>query len=1641
MSGNYYNKHQVAKSHTNKKPFGQKSVASTLVESVQGKYLFSGESPILYVAAKIAITSYFSKKDVYDMVHYQPGTAVDDLQENTFEDVMPTHQVNVTDKAIADRDVIGHLYVAEQAAVLASQGYQAAGRHIEMTRLNLEHMRALAKINMDETGATLTAYQNERKRWEDRRKLHLKKCSDTIECFDHCFSPTCLSTVRVLIQNQQFRRAWFELNEKYTAAGSGQGNALIMLAELSGMQFDARKTSFVQLMAELNVIYQQLDAMGMEPESENRRFTTLLEILGKSPGQEYATALSYIKLSRGTPAQGLTILEQAAGEMASINTLTHTPNSHQNGVHLNLMAKGGRGSGGGGGGGRGGRGGRGGGGRGGGNANYGSSMTCYNCGKPGHSSRECRGRRQCFNCKSYDHTKQDCPNQQGGGSSNRPLGNVTTNSSEGVGSVGNRFANAKKSDVYSEALTYEAVTLNSNVAIQSYFASSTATDHRIGTLVANLLRLWGSEIGSQLYWIKIILDSGASHHMLPVELLISYTQMLQGGTVRLGDGTNRLQIAGLGDTRITEINDVIHVPDLSIGVLSISQFDLQGFITIIDSGRATVYDRDDRVILTATMDDTMLYVLDAEYVKLLYGLYDVTANPTYGVDGSMKSVHTTMDFSSDGDDQNGRDVHVGLTESESLVTGEVLSDQVNMINTDDTSTNALLSSTSVNTGFGLNPLEILHRQWGHMHPTRIKEVLQKQLVKNCKYSYKQVKDLDMPLCKQCLEGNMRAVSEKPTTDHTWDKLEKIAVDYKGDFPRRSHGGYRGFFLLVDYKTNYLYAGMVASKSEHTRVLQNYMIKVVMANNCKWKVLQSDSESIFKSKRVANWLRKHYIALQLSTPYQHWQNGQVEVYVGHVMNRARTLMQSYNVPTKYWNFAVLYAIYTMNRMPNASTGISAVEALTGDIPDVSKLVPFYAPGVFHLTSDERKGPWDNKAKPCRMLGYADGYARAYTIMSVVSGKVIVRENCIFDIADMDPSVEDIEEDRGIDRDDLVEYDRLLEDSEDEDDTSTVDSNIEEVELEPVNTDQDTTDQEDDTDEQYLNQSRLDTYMTLLDVWHNDMVQLLSVTALALPPNPKTVDEALASAHGEQWRKAITKELDGFILRDTFGDAEQEGYGMKTKLILYYKYDSAYNIVCKARLVVCGYSQRKGIDYHETYSPTTTNPIVLMLLCIAGLRDCKVASFDVSAAFLEGRADTQMFAWLPAEIDSTNTKRRVEILGNWYGAKQAGKIWNELLDNILCGIGFIRCADMPCLYSWKYGNDWMYCTVHVDDGMIICNDVSLVTELVTRMMEHLHKVEATEHLQLYLGMDIERSVDGRYFQVSQERYVKTKFKGYDRVYHTPMATGINLRVTEPNMNNRSLLPDTGTMRYLADRSRPDILVALGEASTGGGESPSDQHVAVIERIKHYLSYTCDAAIHVGGTTPVQLFGYCDAAYVNTGNCKSRLGSCLFMNEDSGAISCVSRNDTTVSHSSTEAEIKALDMLVREVVYFRKILEFMGYEQLQPSRIYCDNKSAIELCKILKVNHKVKHINVRIQYIREQINARVIEIVFVSTDLNVADVLTKALAREAHERHTDVLLHGHMKYLQSGVISFNTMEFYWNQVCLNEDIVEEMKLMDID
>jgi regulator of sigma D len=100
-----------------------------------------------------------------------------------------------------------------------------------------------------------------------------------------------------------------------------------------------------------------------------------------------------------------------------------------------------------------------------------------------------------------------------------------------------------------------------------------------------------------------------------------------------------------------------------------------------------------------------------------------------------------------------------------------------------------------------------------------------------------------------------------------------------------------------------------------------------------------------------------------------------------------------------------------------------------------------------------------------------------------------------------------------------------------------------------------------------------------------------------------------------------------------------------------------------------------------------------------------------------------------------------------------------------------------------------------------------------------------------------------------------------------------------------------------------------------------------------------------------------------------------------------------SSIEAEYRGAAMAACEVAWLRKLLVDLGLHVDRHVVIYCDNLSSIQLAKNPVFYARTKHIEVHYHFIKDKVLAGEIDLIYVSTEDQVADIFTKVLGAEKH------------------------------------------------
>ena len=171
-----------------------------------------------------------------------------------------------------------------------------------------------------------------------------------------------------------------------------------------------------------------------------------------------------------------------------------------------------------------------------------------------------------------------------------------------------------------------------------------------------------------------------------------------------------------------------------------------------------------------------------------------------------------------------------------------------------------------------------------------------------------------------------------------------------------------------------------------------------------------------------------------------------------------------------------------------------------------------------------------------------------------------------------------------------------------------------------------------------------------------------------------------------------------------------------------------------------------------------------------------------------------------------------------------------------------------------------------------------------------------------------------------------------------------------------------------------------------NPSEAHWSAAKTVLRYLSCTLDfGVVYSKGSAP-ELVGYADADFAgDIDTRRSTTGYVFLLNN--GVISWSSRLQPTVAASTTEAEYMAAFGGVKEALWLRKLMNDLSVPT-KTIKIYGDNQAALKLLKHPIASVRSKHIDVIYHFARERVARN--EVVFegISTDIMVADIMTKAL-----------------------------------------------------
>nr|GEU76107.1 putative ribonuclease H-like domain-containing protein [Tanacetum cinerariifolium] len=423
----------------------------------------------------------------------------------------------------------------------------------------------------------------------------------------------------------------------------------------------------------------------------------------------------------------------------------------------------------------------------------------------------------------------------------------------------------------------------------------------------------------------------------------------------------------------------------------------------------------------------------------------------------------------------------------------------------------------------------------------------------------------------------------------------------------------------------------------------------------------------------------------------------------------------------------------------------------------------------------------------------------------------------------------------------------------------------------------------------------------------------------------------------------------------GDLKKEAIG--TKWVYRNKKDEKGVVIRnKARLIAQGHRQEEGIDYDEIFTHVARIEAIRIFLAFASYMGVIVYQMDVKSAFLYGTINEEVYvSQAHGFVDPKFPNKVYKVVKALYGLHQALRAWYVTLSTFLEKSGYKRGAIDKTLFIKKDKKDIMLVQVYMDDIIFGSTKKSWYDEF-EELRKNRFQMSSMGELTFFLGLEVKQKEDGIF--ISVDTYVAEILKKFNFLSVKTASTPI--KTQKPLVNDeetadvdvhlyRSMI---GSLMYLT-ASRPDIMFAVCTCSRFQ-VTPKTSHLHVVKRIFR----------------------------------KSTTGSCQVLGRRLILWQC--KKQTIVDTSTTEAEYVATVHCYGQVLWIHNQLLDYGFNFMN-TKIYIDNESTICIVKNPVFHSKIKHIEIRHHFIRDTYKKKLIQVLKIHTDDNVADLLTKLLIRE--------------------------------------------------
>jgi hypothetical protein len=561
---------------------------------------------------------------------------------------------------------------------------------------------------------------------------------------------------------------------------------------------------------------------------------------------------------------------------------------------------------------------------------------------------------------------------------------------------------------------------------------------------------------------------------------------------------------------------------------------------------------------------------------------------------------------------------------------------------------------------------------------------------------------------------------------------------------------------------------------------------------------------------------------------------------------------------------------------------------------------------------------------------------------------------------------------------------------------------------------------ESDYRYLLALLTDYETGLVDTLHPAMLQFAGSykSAAGKDPDLPTYREAMSGPDSEFYEEAMQIEIaeledhGTWILVPRTSVPQNQKVLPSTWVLRAKRYPDGRLRKYKARFCVRGDRQVEGVDYTDKYSPVVSWSTVRMLITLALKENLCTRQVDFSNAFVQAMLDPDEHIYVepPKGFESADDPDEPQVLKlnrSLYGLVQAPLYWGNHLKDVLEKQGLKQSASDPCMY---YG-DGVVVLTYVDDCLFFGKDQGKIDDKIQRIQNSGLKLTIEDDIYTFLGVEVVRKDNGD-IELLQCGLI-------NKILATCGMTDCNTKATPCNKVPLGTDPEgapitgkfeyasaVGMLLYLSSNSRPDIQFAVHQCARFT-HFPKKSHEDAILRICRYLKGTKNKGLLLTPSNDMILDCYVDADFAGLYGVeddqdpvcvKSRTGYCLTL--ANCPLIWVSKLQTEIALSTTEAEYIALSQSLRDLIPMRRLLDEaskglrleVNKTAVVHSTVFEDNNGALAIARSPRMTPRTKHIAIKYHHFRDSIGKdKGIILSEIDTNRQKADLLTKGLAAD--------------------------------------------------